>query len=133
MPSEAPIRLIDKGHQIAISQISLFEVSAKGAKYVDDGILEPETVTEGIRAIANDDNIELVSTYDSEILISAFEFRKVLSDFIDCLIISTAIHNCDALVTEDNEIHEIAKNSNIYQIFKRTKSNFKFLKICDLI
>jgi len=60
LPKEALVKLMQKGHQISISNISVFELSAKGAKHVATGTLSAERVTIGIRAIIYDDRITLV-------------------------------------------------------------------------
>jgi hypothetical protein len=39
LPKDALISLIRKGHQISISGISIFELSAKGAKHISLGKL----------------------------------------------------------------------------------------------
>ena len=46
-----PLLLLDfkPRHRLLVSDISLFELSAKGAKYVVQGVLEPEDVTRGIQ------------------------------------------------------------------------------------
>jgi len=55
--------------------------------------------------------VGLVIKYDPEtrrpILTTAFKLRKVLDDFIKCIILSSAINNADVLITEDEQIHEI--------------------------
>ncbi|MCX8154052.1 MAG: hypothetical protein N3E52_06435 [Candidatus Bathyarchaeota archaeon] len=52
LPKDAPLQLIQKGHKIFISKITIFELSAKGAKHAASGIISPERITRGIRAIA---------------------------------------------------------------------------------
>ena len=91
LPKDAPIRLIQKGNRISICDISIFELSAKGAKYVSAGTLPPERVTRGIRAIVYNEGIETIPTYESTLLFTVFKIRSMLNDFIDCLILSAAI------------------------------------------
>jgi PIN domain nuclease of toxin-antitoxin system len=131
LSKDAIIKLNAKGHQIAISQISIFELSAKGAKYVVNGILSPERVTRGIRAILYDDTIETIPAHDSKILLTSFTLRSKLSDFIDCLILSTALNHCDALITEDNDIQNLKKNKEYLELLSTTNPNFKIQKLTE--
>jgi PIN domain nuclease of toxin-antitoxin system len=124
---------MEKGHNISISQITLFELSAKGAKYVNNGTLLPETVTEGIRAILYDDEIEIVPFHDSKLLLTSFKFRNILTDFIDCLIVATAINHCDALITEDEEIHKLTKKNGINELLEVINPNFKIKRMGALL
>ena len=39
LPKDAPIKLIQKGNRISICDISIFELSAKGAKHISAGTL----------------------------------------------------------------------------------------------
>jgi len=65
LPKDALIRLIQKGHQISISNISVFELSAKGAKHVATGTLSADRVTRGISAIVYDERTMVVPMRDS--------------------------------------------------------------------
>ena len=122
-----------KGHNISVSQITLFELSAKGAKYVNNGTLLPETVTEGIRAILYNDDMELIPFHDSKLLLTSFELRNTLTDFIDCLIVATAINRCDALITEDEEIHQLTKKNGINELIAATNPKFKIRRASELL
>ena len=124
---------MEKGHNISISQITLFELSAKGAKYVNNGTLLPETVTEGIRAILYDDEIEIVPFHDSKLLLTSFKLRNTLTDCIDCLIVATAINHCDALITEDEEIHKLTKKNGINELLEAINPNFKIKRMGELL
>ena len=132
LPNDVPIRLKAKGHQIAISQITLFELAAKGAKYVNNGTLLPETVTKGIRAIVYEEELETVPVYGSEILLASFKLNA-LADFIDCLIVASAINNCDALITEDQEIHKLTKKNGINKLIDATNPNFKIKTLNEIL
>ena len=125
LPEDALVRLMQKGHQISISNISVFELSAKGAKHVAAGTLSTERVTRGISAIVYDERITVVPLHDSSILLSAFKLRRMLSDFIDCFILSTAINYCDAMVTEDRDIRELKRNKEFNGIVAAVNSKFK--------
>ena len=118
------IKLIQKGNRIFICDISIFELSAKGAKHVSTRILPAERVTRGIRAIIYNEDIETIPAYDSALLLTAFKLRSMLNDFIDCLILSAAINRCDILLTEDTDIQELKKNKEFNEL--RTTMNPKF-------
>jgi predicted nucleic acid-binding protein len=51
IPDDIILRLMTQGHQIFISNISLFELQAVGSKYVLRGNLRKTDVIEGIRAV----------------------------------------------------------------------------------
>jgi PIN domain nuclease of toxin-antitoxin system len=131
LPNDAPIKLIAKGHQISISDISLFELSAKGAKHVTDGTLTPERVTRGIKAIVYDDAIEIIPIHDNNLLLTSFKLKRILNDYIDCLILSSAINQCDALITEDNDIQNLKKNKEFNELLTTTNTKFKIQKLAE--
>ena len=89
-------------HSVLVSDISLFELSAKGAKYVIQGELEPEDVTQGIQSLNMDPDIVKIPYFSTQILSASFRLRETISDYLDCLILSTAVNESDALMTEDN-------------------------------
>jgi len=124
LPNDALIRLMRKEHEIFISDISIFELSAKAAKHIVAGTLSPERVTRGIRAIVYDDTITTIPTHETTLLLTAFKLRSGLSDFIDCLVLSSAINQCDALITEDKDVKNLKKNKKFNELL--TKVNPKF-------
>ncbi|MGB9660316.1 MAG: PIN domain-containing protein, partial [Nitrososphaerales archaeon] len=115
----------NKGHQIFISNITIFELSAKGAKYAALGKIPPERVIRGVKALAYSETINTIEAYESTILLIAFKLRSILSDFIDCLILSSAINQCDALITEDKDIQNIKGDEKYQEIV--TKRNSKYI------
>jgi predicted nucleic acid-binding protein len=132
LPNDAPLKLITQGHQIAITDITIFELAAKAAKHITNGTLTPERVTRGIKAITYDDTIEIIpATSDQKILLTAFKLRSTLSDFIDCLILSSAINQCDAIVTEDTDIQNLKKNKEFNTLQKTTNPKFKIQKLTE--
>jgi len=133
LPKDASIKLIQKGYQISISDMSIFELSAKGAKHVTAGTLSAERVTKGIRAIVYDETIEMIPMYESTILLTAFKLRSMLSDFIDCLILSSAINRCDALITEDNDIQDLKKNREFNELLSTVNPKFKVQTLTETL
>lgn len=123
--------LDEEGCQIAISEITLFELSAKGAKFVSKGAISLEQLMEGIRGILHDETVEKIPAYSAEILSMAVKLRCMLTDFVDCLILSTALNHCDALVTEDMEILSLKKNKEYLELLLATNPNFKLQKLSE--
>ncbi len=129
LPRDVPVKLMQKQNQISICDISIFELSAKGAKHVNSGALSPERVTKGIRAIIYNEAIETIPTHDSTLLLTAFKLRGILNDFIDCLILSAAINRCDILLTEDQDIQELKKNKEFNELRMTINPKFKIQSV----
>jgi len=133
MQKDALLTIIAKKHQIAMSQITIFELSAKGAKYIQEDMLSPERVTRGINAIIYNDTVETIPMHDTTILQTAFKLRNMLNDFIDCLILSSAMNNSEAIITEDNEIQNLKKNTQFNNLVAGLNPGFKILKLNEII
>jgi hypothetical protein len=87
----------------------------------------------GIRAIVYDDAIDHISIHDSDILLTSFKLRSILDDFIDCLILSSAINQCDALITEDSDILNLNKNKEFNELLATANSKFKIRKLAEIL
>lgn len=133
LPGDASIKLINKGHQIFINDMSIFELSANGAKHITAGILSGERVAKGIRAIVYDERVETIPMHESTILLTAFKLRSILNDFIDCLILSSAINRCDALVTEDKDIQELKGNREFDEVLATVNPKFKVQTLTETL
>jgi len=133
IPKDAPIRLVQKAHKIFMSDISIFELSANGAKHIAAGTLSAERVTRGIRALIYNETIAMTPIHDSTILLTAFKLRSMLSDFIDCLILSSAINQCDTLITEDNDIQNLKKNKEFNELLVTTNPKFKIQTLTEIL
>lgn len=131
-PKDALVRLMEKGHQISISDISIFELSANGAKHVFAETLLAERVVKGIRAVIYDERITVIPLYDSSVLLMAFKLRKLLNDFIDCLILSSAINRCDVMLTEDNDIQNLKRNREFAGFVATVNPKFKIQTLADV-
>jgi len=123
---EAVLNILKRGHEVLVSQITIFELSAKGAKYVVEGKLSADRVCRGIKAVVYDDRIKIIPMHDTSILLTAFKLRRNVSDFIDCIIISSAINSADMLLTEDEDIHNKRKE------IQSLKPEFKIRKLKDI-
>ncbi len=96
---------------LRINLISIFELQAKAAKL---GI-PPKHVSRAINAIFR--VFEIIPYYKEEIIEIAHKLRKQINDYIDCIIVATAITQQEPLVTEDKMIirmrDKIEKEYNI--------------------
>ena len=133
MQKDALLTIISKKHQIGMSQITIFELSAKGAKCIKENMLSPERVTRGLNAIIYNDGIDIIPMHDTTILQTAFKLRNMLNDFIDCLILSSAMNNSEAIITEDNEIQNLKKNTQFHNLVADLNPGFKILKLTEII
>jgi len=83
---------------LKVSLISLFELQAKAAKL---GV-PPRNVTKAINVILR--SFQVIPFYRAEIVETAYKLRKVLTDYIDCVIVATAITLREDLISEDQDI-----------------------------
>jgi len=111
-------------HEILRSELVIFELSAKGTKLVNNGVLSLEDITDGLNTLVYQSNIQVIPIHYSEIQILATSLRKDHSDFIDCLILASAINHADIFITMDEKIKKntvtIWKN-----IIKERNEDFK--------
>jgi PIN domain nuclease of toxin-antitoxin system len=83
---------------LAISQISLFEIQAKSVKLR----VPVERVIRAIRAITS--TLEVIPFYSKLVIKYSFELYELLGDYIDSVIVATAISTRKPLITEDKLI-----------------------------
>lgn len=83
---------------LKVNLISLFELQAKAAKL---GV-PPKNVTEAINVILR--SFQVIPFYKAEIVETAHKLRKILTDYIDCVIVATAITLREDLISEDQDI-----------------------------
>lgn len=94
--------------------------------------MPPERILRGIRATLYDEGVGIVEIRESAALPTAFRLRSMLSNFIDCLILSSAMNQCKALVTEDEGLQK-AKENKIYREVTSIKNpNFKILRPAEI-
>lgn len=103
--------LAQKGIQLLYSSITLFELSAKGAKLVQTGILSESDVVEGILSLQHNKDTNIHHPWAGEVQRLAMYFRKDHSDYVDCLILATAVVYADKLVSEDKKIKKSVQRS----------------------
>ncbi len=128
-----PLKILKEGHDIAISDLTLFELSAIGAKYVASRKMPEERAIYGIRSLTNDERISKVNPYKEGVLPLAFALRRMLSDFIDCLILASAVKECDALATEDSELIGIREQKSFSTVIASINKSFKIARAASFL
>ncbi len=98
---------VQRENEALVSELTLFELSAKGAKYVNSGLIPVENVVLGVNSLLRDDRFRKVGFYEPPIQRTAIQLRTKLMDYVDCLILSTAAHTCDVLLTEDIKLKDM--------------------------
>ena len=88
-----------KMEEIAVSLISLFELQAKAAKL---GVA-PSIVSEALEAVKK--AFRVIPFYAEKVVEVSFSLRRKIPDYIDCVILATAIVLGEDLATEDSLIH----------------------------
>jgi len=112
------------GHETAISEVTLLELSAKGAKLVTSGALTVERVNRGVIAAKRDVDLEKIQYTDEDVLRTSISLRGLHSDYLDCLILSSAINRCDVLLTEDSLIHALTRDERYRGLIREVNPDF---------
>jgi len=92
-----------KLEDISLSLISIFELQAKAAKLN----VPAKSTIRAVDAILS--AFRVVPFYEGEVIETAQKMRKIISDYVDCIILATAIANKEDLVTEDSIVSEKKK------------------------
>lgn len=103
IPDDIILRLIKNNYLIYVSTISLFELTAVGSKYLSKGDLSETDVIDGIKAIKLSSDLTIIDHADDRVIGRALKLTKSLPDFIDSIIVATAMTYCDVLLTEDSQ------------------------------
>ena len=104
---------------IRINEISIFELQAKAAKLM----IPAKFVIEAIETILKAFKIERF--HKPEIIEIANEIRRSIPDYIDCIIVATAVLTKESLITEDSLI--LSKREQIQK-----KHGIKILAFSEL-
>lgn len=94
---------------VTVSLISLFELQANAVRLT----VPAKHVAEAADTILKALKVE--PFYNPEVLEASFELRKIIPDYIDCVILATAVSLKEDLVTEDSRI--LAKRTLIKQVY----------------
>ncbi|MHA1712005.1 MAG: hypothetical protein ACTSUS_08110 [Candidatus Freyarchaeota archaeon] len=63
---------------------------------------------------------------------AGFPAHDVKGDFIDCLILSSAVNRSDALITEDEDIRNLGKRE-LQEIFQAVNPEFRIQTLKDVL
>lgn len=118
----------DAGHEVWISDITVFELLAKGAKLVEAGKLSEERLALGVRGILADGSIRKASAYEEDVAETSVKLRRYHRDFVDCLIVASALEHCDGLVTEE----EFEDEPDLVRFIEEMSPSFRVLKAKEL-
>jgi len=83
---------------VAVNDISIFELQAKAAKLM----VPAKFVIEAVKAVLTAFKVE--SFHEPEIVEAAFRLRKLMQDYVDCVMVATAVVLKEDLATEDSGI-----------------------------
>ena len=123
--------LRNKNYEIFCSELVYFEFSAKGSKYIEQGILNMEDLLDGISFIHNYNKITKIPIYYPEILILAQKFREAHQDYVDCLILASAVKSSEVLISMDFDLkNKISKNWK--DIISKENPTFVVKNLSDL-
>ena len=87
-----------KLEEVAVNMISIFELQAKAAKLM----VPAKLVIEAVGAIRSAFRVE--PFYEPRIIEAAFGMRKLIPDYVDCVMVATAVVLKENLATEDSRI-----------------------------
>ena len=105
---------------MSVSLISIFELQAKSAKLN----IPSKSVIRAVDAIMS--AFRGVPFYDDGIIEISQEVKKIVSDYVDCIVLATAVTSREDLATEDSLILE--KKSRLLKEY-----DLKVLRFKDLI
>ena len=115
IPNDIIVKLLNKGHKLLISEISIFECIAKAAKLASSGELSPDRLIKGLLGITYSKSLIRISIFDGGLIRIATTARRFISDSIDCIVLATAAMQADILLTEDTLLlkppHNLSKNT----------------------
>lgn len=112
--------------ELQFSSITLFELSAKGARMIKSGKLTSNDVIDGINALISWRNISSIDPWNGEVQRLAFDFRLDHSDYIDCLILASAIIHTNVFVSEDITLKKLLKTKWLNKV-KEINIEFEIL------
>jgi PIN domain nuclease of toxin-antitoxin system len=108
-----------KLEDLSVSLISIFELQAKGAKLH----VPARAVIRAVDAIIS--AFQVVPFYEPPIIEISQKIRATVSDYIDCILIATAVSTREDMITEDSLILE--KKNKLFKEYKLRVSSFRDL------
>ena len=116
-------------HQIFYSDVTMFELAAKGLKLAVTGTdITVSDIQAGLDTIQHDPLLNRLAWSDNPpVLEIAKCLREIRPDFIDCLILATAACTVDAFATLDRDLFTaVRKNPVFMEIIKKKNKDFSF-------
>ncbi len=101
IPNDIIVKLLNEGHKLLISEISIFECIAKAAKLASSGELSLERLIKGLLGVTYSQSLIKINIFDGDLIRIAATTRRFIGDFIDCIVLATAAMQADILLTED--------------------------------
>jgi PIN domain nuclease of toxin-antitoxin system len=120
-----------KPFELQFSSITLFELSAKGAKMIKAGKLTVNDVIDGINALTSWKNILSIDPWNGEVQRLAFDFRYDHSDYIDCLVLASAIIHANVLISEDITLKKLLNTKWLNRV-REINAEFEILNTDEL-
>lgn len=121
--------LNESKHEYYYSELSVFEITAKGFKYlIKKAEITLQDVISGLDALHNDSQVRSISWSDNPLIIDlASKFRVFHKDTIDCILFSTAICTCDCIITMDHSFYDmLSKNDKLIKEIQDLNKQFYF-------
>ena len=121
--------LLQSKNKLYYSDLSLFELTAKAFKYINQGNqISTQDLMNGLDAIQNDTRLIHISWKENPMIIElATNLRTIHKDTIDCLIFATGICNCDCIIIMDKDFfNKICQNNSIFEEIQAINKNFQF-------
>lgn len=106
--------------EVSVSLISIFELQAKAAKLS----IPAKSTAKAVNSILT--AFRVAPFYETEIIDTSFELRRIIPDYLDCVVVATAIFLKEDLATEDSLI--TSKNEIL-----RKKYDLRVLSFRDII
>jgi len=109
-----------KLEEVSVNLISIFELQAKASKLM----IPSKFTVEAVKAILI--TFKAIPFHNPEIIELSYELKKLIPDYIDCVIVATAVALKEDLATEDSLI--LANREAITK-----KHGIKILRFKDIV
>ena len=113
-------RIRRAGHETILSEISVFEAMAIAAKHCARSDLREDDILTGVAVLASQEGLARVPISEPEVCLRSLLARRLMSDFVDCVILATGAWAANILMTEDEEIQKFP-----FQSLMPTYSDFR--------
>jgi len=112
-----------EGHTPVISEISVFELLAKGSKLAAKAVVPSERVSLAIQSLYKDESINRVSPENPSVAGYTIELRPHHSYTVHCVITASALAEAESILTEDKTL--LNANTQLRRAIRRIKPNLK--------